>query len=102
MTRATYVDPSTGEYVGEYETRDAATGDISRRTEWFATEREAATFARTGRACTCARHADGTTSPTFCPTHAGTDPCIILHAITGRRRRGTIRNGTCTACGWSA
>lgn len=44
MTRP-YTDPTTGEWVGEHETR---VGDqITRQTEWFSTESEARRFART-------------------------------------------------------
>lgn len=45
----TYTDPTTGEYVGEFERpclMDA--GEIHRDTEWFATESEARRFSRTG------------------------------------------------------
>lgn len=41
-----YMDPTTNEWVGEYETRDG--DEISRQTEWFATEAEARRFTRTG------------------------------------------------------
>jgi hypothetical protein len=47
--RGVYPDPSTGEWVGEHETRDAE-GQVHRRTEWFTTEAEARRFARTGKA----------------------------------------------------
>ncbi|SEC77537.1 Uncharacterised protein (plasmid) [Tsukamurella tyrosinosolvens] len=42
-----YIDPATGEWVGEHETRDAE-GEVHRRTEWFESEQQAADFARTG------------------------------------------------------
>lgn len=42
-----YTDPTTGQWVGEHETRDPD-GEISRRTEWFDSEEEARRFARTG------------------------------------------------------
>lgn len=42
-----YMDPTTNEWVGEYETRDG--DEISRQTEWFATESEARRFTRTGK-----------------------------------------------------
>lgn len=38
----------------------------------------------------------------LCAVHAETDPCLTTARVTGRRRKGTIRSGTCTACGWSA
>lgn len=43
-----YTDPTTGEWVGEYATRDSE-GSTHRQTEWFATESEALHFARTGQ-----------------------------------------------------
>lgn len=42
-----YIDPTTGEWVGEHETR--VDDEITRQTEWFDTESEARRFARTGR-----------------------------------------------------
>lgn len=42
-----YQDPTTGEFVGEFETRDAE-GNVSRRTEWFDTQADADRFSRTG------------------------------------------------------
>jgi hypothetical protein len=44
-----YTDPTTGEWVGEYETRNAV-GEVSRQTEWFDSEAAARRFGRTGRA----------------------------------------------------
>lgn len=44
----TYTDPATGQWVGEYATRDDI-GEVHRRTEWFATEGEARHFERTGQ-----------------------------------------------------
>lgn len=52
--------------------------------------------------CTCAHNADGTATATLCPFHADTDPCLTVATVTGRRRRGSIVRGTCTACGWRA
>lgn len=52
--------------------------------------------------CCCARHGDGSVTTSHCPLHADHDPCASMAAITGTRRTGTIRRGTCTACGWSA
>lgn len=44
-----YTDPTTGEYVGEFEYRDADDPTLVRRdTEWFATQEEARRFSRTG------------------------------------------------------
>jgi hypothetical protein len=43
-----YPDPTTGEWVGEYETRDED-GEVRRQTEWFPTKREAEQFSRTGK-----------------------------------------------------
>lgn len=42
-----YWDDSTGGWVGEFETRDDE-GQVSRKTEWFDTEAEAAVFAEKG------------------------------------------------------
>lgn len=50
MAAKPYTDPTTGEWVGEYETSQPD-GTVSRRTEWFATEQEAREFARTGARC---------------------------------------------------
>lgn len=41
------MDPTTGQWVGEHETR-RSDGEVNRRTEWFGTEAEARRFARTG------------------------------------------------------
>jgi hypothetical protein len=41
-----YIDPTTGQWVGERETR-SADGEITRETEWFDTEAEARQFSRT-------------------------------------------------------
>lgn len=44
-----YTDPTTGEYVGEYEYRDAGDpAQVRRYTGWFSTEGEAREFSRTG------------------------------------------------------
>jgi len=51
-------------------------------------------------ACACARHADGSVTEMLCSLHATTDPCATMSAVTGRRRKGTVRRGVCTACGW--
>lgn len=42
-----YVDPTTGEWVAEYETRNSA-GEVTRRTEWFKDKSDAKRFTRTG------------------------------------------------------
>jgi len=43
-----YTDPTTGEYVGEYEYRDPDDPVTVRRyTGWFATDQEAREFSRT-------------------------------------------------------
>src|SRR5574343_1803867 len=53
-------------------------------------------------ACACAPAADGTATATMlCPRHADEDPCATLASVTGRRRKGPVRGGTCTSCGWS-
>jgi len=44
-----YIDPRTGEWVGEYEYRNAD-GETHRETEWFASQHDAREFARKGRA----------------------------------------------------
>lgn len=44
-----YTDPTTGEWVGEYETK-LPDGTVTRQTEWFDTPEEAAQFSRTGDA----------------------------------------------------
>lgn len=49
--------------------------------------------------CACAINADGSTTTMLCPVHADTDPCLKMAQVTGRRRKGTIRRGTCTNCG---
>lgn len=52
--------------------------------------------------CACARDATGhLTSDSLCPVHAEVDPCLTTSQVTGRRRKGTIRSGVCTNCGWS-
>lgn len=52
--------------------------------------------------CACAHNADGSVTALLCPQHADTDPCLTMARVTGRRRRGSIRRGTCSACGWQA
>lgn len=49
--------------------------------------------------CSCARHTDGSVTTFLCSVHADTDPCLTMSSVTGRRRKGTIRRGVCTACG---
>lgn len=56
-------------------------------------------FARTTPACCCATNQDGSVTTSLCPRHAAVDPCLTTSQVTGRRRRGTIRRGVCTACG---
>ena len=56
----------------------------------------------TATRCACAHNLDGSVTTLLCPAHATTDPCLTLSRVTGRRRRGTIRRGTCTACGHTA
>lgn len=51
--------------------------------------------------CACAHHDDGSTTTMLCPTHAKEDPCATMAAVTGKRRRGSIRKGVCTSCGWA-
>ena len=50
--------------------------------------------------CSCAKNADGTRTTFLCPTHADSDPCETTSRVTGKRRKGTIRGGRCTNCGW--
>lgn len=50
--------------------------------------------------CTCAHNRDGSVTTFLCPVHADTDPCLTSSLVTGRRRRGMIRRGVCTSCGW--
>lgn len=46
----TYMDPDTGEFVGEFETRNPDDGEVTRQTEWFKTQAEAEYFSKTGKA----------------------------------------------------
>lgn len=50
--------------------------------------------------CACAKNNDGSRTTFLCPSHADSDPCETKSRVTGRRRKGTIRNGRCTNCGW--
>lgn len=50
--------------------------------------------------CVCAYTEDGDAITWVCPKHADTDPCLQSSLITGKRRKGTIRRGVCTNCGW--
>lgn len=50
--------------------------------------------------CYCATYADGSVYTGQCPQHADVDPCLKMSWVTGKRRKGTIRRGVCTACGW--
>ena len=49
--------------------------------------------------CACARNTDGSRTTMLCPVHADRDPCLTVSLVTGRRRKGTIRRGSCTNCG---
>lgn len=49
--------------------------------------------------CACAHNRDGSVTTLLCPAHAAQDPCATFAQVTGKRRRGTIRRGVCTACG---
>ena len=51
--------------------------------------------------CTCAHHSDGSTTTMLCPQHAHHDPCATMASVTGRRRKGSIRRGVCSSCGWT-
>lgn len=51
--------------------------------------------------CACARYSDGSRGKTMCSLHADQDPCLTVSLITGKRRKGSIKRGTCTACGWT-
>lgn len=50
--------------------------------------------------CACATYDDGSVHSSLCPLHAELDPCEVFARVTGKRRTGTIRRGTCTHCGW--
>ncbi|MFE6967014.1 hypothetical protein ACFVAJ_18020 [Agromyces sp. NPDC057679] len=51
--------------------------------------------------CACAVNSDRSTTTMLCSIHADTDPCLTVAQVTGKRRKGTIRSGRCTACGWT-
>jgi hypothetical protein len=57
--------------------------------------------APTGPRCACAHHRDGSTTTMLCPVHSDTDPCLRMSQVTGKRRVGSIKRGTCTNCGWT-
>lgn len=50
--------------------------------------------------CSCATHNDGTRTTWVCPIHADADPCGTVAVVTGKRRRGSVVRGRCSACGW--
>lgn len=52
--------------------------------------------------CACAHNADGSVTTILCPVHSDRDPCARMAAVTGKRRKGTIKRGVCTNCGWKA
>lgn len=52
--------------------------------------------------CSCAKNTDGSVTTMLCPSHAESDPCETMAAVTGKRRKGSIVRGTCSHCGWSA
>jgi hypothetical protein len=52
--------------------------------------------------CACATNTDGTKTTFLCPLHAAEDPCHAKAIVTGKRRRGSIRNGRCSHCHWQA
>lgn len=47
MSTAPYADPTTGQWVGEFEEK-GVDGSVTRRTEWFADRADAVRFSRTG------------------------------------------------------
>lgn len=49
----------------------------------------------------CALNRDGSRTTMLCSVHAETDPCLTMASVTGKRRKGTIRRGKCTQCGWT-
>lgn len=51
--------------------------------------------------CSCAHHSDGSVTTSLCRTHADVDPCYRMAQVTGKRRKGSIVGGVCTACGWT-
>ena len=55
----------------------------------------------TGPRCACAHNTDGSTTTMLCPVHSETDPCLRMSQVTGKRRVGSIKRGTCTNCGWT-
>lgn len=52
--------------------------------------------------CACARNSDGSVTTILCPLHAEQDPCLTMARVTGKRRRGSVVRGVCSACNWSA
>jgi hypothetical protein len=50
--------------------------------------------------CVCVEHSDGSVTRFLCPVHADSDPCLTMAQATGNRRRGSIRRGVCSNCGW--
>lgn len=56
----------------------------------------------TALVCACATNLDGSKTATLCPLHGETDPCFVMAQVTGRRRKGSIIQGTCSNCGWEA
>lgn len=104
-----------GDELDRYPTRKAALEDIAGRwgrmyAEWsrWYDEREpqltghAPTTPTYGQVCSCARHNDGSVTTSLCPLHAEQDPCLTMATVTGKRRRGSVVRGVCSACGWSA
>jgi hypothetical protein len=55
---------------------------------------------KTDLSCSCATHGDGSTTSMLCPLHADSDPCATMASVTGKRRKGSIGKGICSACGW--
>jgi hypothetical protein len=51
--------------------------------------------------CACTVNNDGSVYSILCREHADSDPCFTFSRVTGKRRKGTIRAGKCTNCGWS-
>ena len=51
--------------------------------------------------CVCAHNNDGSVTTMLCSLHASQDPCLTMAQVTGKRRKGSIVRGTCTACGWT-
>lgn len=90
-----------GEEYDDYFEEDRSARVRYEKTEGGDVDTTKSASRRTAASCSCATNQDGSVTTMLCPQHADNDPCQTMADVTGGRRRGSIINGVCSACGWS-